>query len=71
MLCGGLNAAAARLGPRVTDMIAEVALAMQLGAKAADIVHTVHAHPTLSEAIAEAALDSEGRAIHWPPRRSE
>lgn len=59
------------VGPRVTDMIAEVALAMQLGAKAADIAHTIHAHPTLSEAVAEAALDSENRAIHWPPRRSE
>lgn len=56
------------IGPRVTDMIAEVALAMQLGAKAADIAHTIHAHPTLSEAVAEAAMDSEGRAIHWPSR---
>jgi len=59
------------IGPRVTDMIAEVALAMQLGAKATDIANTIHAHPTLSEAVAEAAMDAENKAIHWPPRRNE
>lgn len=52
------------IGPHVTDMISEAGLAKVLGATNLDIAHTVHPHPTLSEAIMEAALDVEGRAIH-------
>ncbi|MGQ9571629.1 MAG: dihydrolipoyl dehydrogenase [Dehalococcoidia bacterium] len=43
------------LGPRATDLIAEATLALRLGATAQDLAHTMHAHPTLSEAIYEAA----------------
>jgi dihydrolipoamide dehydrogenase len=57
------------LGPRATDLIAEAALAVNQGLTAAELSHTVHAHPTLPEALAEAALDVAGRAVHIPPRR--
>jgi dihydrolipoamide dehydrogenase len=52
------------LGPRASDLIAEVATAMELGASAEDIARSVHAHPTLPEAVKEAALAVGGRAIH-------
>lgn len=54
------------IGQRATDLVHEIALAMRLGAKAEDIVHTIHAHPTFSEAVLEAAEDTVGRAIHVP-----
>ena len=57
------------LGPRATDLIAEAALAVNQGLSAAELSHTVHAHPTLPEALAEAALDVVGRAVHIAPRR--
>jgi dihydrolipoamide dehydrogenase len=53
------------IGPGAVDLIAEAALAMQLGATAEDIKATMHAHPTLSEALWEAALDVDGEAIHF------
>ncbi|MCH8267314.1 MAG: dihydrolipoyl dehydrogenase, partial [Acidobacteria bacterium] len=43
------------IGPMVTEMIAEVVLAMRLEATVEDIMYTVHAHPTLSEALMDAA----------------
>lgn len=52
------------LGPRATDLIAELTLAIQMGAKTADIIATIHAHPTLAEPVREAALKLEGRPIH-------
>jgi dihydrolipoamide dehydrogenase len=52
------------LGPRASDLIAEVALAMELGASAEDIARSVHAHPTLPEAVREAALAVAKRPIH-------
>lgn len=52
------------LGPHATDLIAEAALAMKMGATAADLEDTIHAHPTLSEALREAAEACAGRAIH-------
>jgi len=53
------------IGPRASDLIAELALALQLGASAADIARTIHAHPTLPEAIHEAALGIvHGRPVH-------
>lgn len=52
------------LGPRAGDLIAEVVLAMTIGAKSEDIARTCHAHPTLSEALREAALAVHGRSIH-------
>ena len=51
-------------GPNAGDIIGEAALAMRLGAKAADIGSTIHVHPTISEALLEAALDADGHAIH-------
>jgi len=51
-------------GPQATELIAEGALALKLRAKAQDIAAVVHAHPTLSEAIREAALAQLGGAIH-------
>jgi len=52
------------IGPDAGTMIAEGALAKEFGASAEDIARTCHAHPTLSEALKEAALAADGRAIH-------
>ena len=52
------------LGPRASDLIAELALAMEFGASAEDVARSVHAHPTLPEAVKEAALAVGGRSIH-------
>jgi len=52
------------LGPRASDLIAEAALAIEFAASAEDIARTVHAHPTLPEAVKEAALAVGKRAIH-------
>jgi len=52
------------IGPDASTMIGEAVLAMTFGASAEDIARTCHAHPTLSEAIKEAALAADGRAIH-------
>jgi dihydrolipoamide dehydrogenase len=52
------------LGPRATDLIAELTLAIKMGAKTEDIIDTIHAHPTLSETVREAVLKAEGRPIH-------
>ena len=52
------------LGPRASDLIAEAALAMEFDASAEDVARSVHAHPTLPEAVKEAALAVSKRAIH-------
>ncbi|OCA92662.1 dihydrolipoyl dehydrogenase [Pseudobacillus wudalianchiensis] len=52
------------IGPHVTDMISEAGLARVLDAAAWEVSHTIHPHPTLSEAIGEAALAADGKAIH-------
>ena len=52
------------LGPDAGTMIAELVLAMEYGASAEDLALTCHAHPTLNEAVKEAALGVEGRTIH-------
>ncbi|MEH7414772.1 dihydrolipoyl dehydrogenase [Neobacillus drentensis] len=52
------------IGPHVTDMITEAGLAMVLDATPWEIAHTIHPHPTLTEAIGEAALAVDGKAIH-------
>ena len=59
------------MGPRATDLIAEGVLAVHQGVTAAELTHAVHAHPTLPEAIAEAALDVDGRAVHIAPRKKK
>ena len=52
------------IGPHVTDMVSEAGLAKVLDATPWEIAHTIHPHPTLSEAIGEAALAVDGKAIH-------
>jgi dihydrolipoamide dehydrogenase len=52
------------IGGDAGTMIAEAAIALEFGASAEDIARTVHAHPTLNEAVKEAALAAEGHAIH-------
>ena len=52
------------IGPDAGEMIAEAVLAMEFGASAEDIARTCHAHPTLSEAVREAALAVAARPIH-------
>jgi len=52
------------IGPDAGTMIAEAALALEFGASAEDIARTIHAHPTLNEAVKEAALAVEGHPIH-------
>ena len=52
------------IGAEAGTMIAECAMAMEFGASAEDIARTCHAHPTLNEAVKEAALAVDGRPIH-------
>ena len=52
------------LGPRASDLIAEVVMAFEFGARAEDVARTVHAHPTLAEAFKEAAMAVDKRQIH-------
>lgn len=51
--------------PNASEMIAEAVVAMEFSASAEDIARTIHAHPTLSEALHEAALACDKRAIHY------
>jgi len=53
------------MGPHACELIAEAALAMRLGATAEDIAQTIHAHPTVSEALMEAAMAQLEGAIHY------
>ncbi|MEM8983514.1 MAG: dihydrolipoyl dehydrogenase [Pseudomonadota bacterium] len=52
------------IGPMAGELIGEIVLAMEFSASAEDIQRTVHAHPTLSEAVHEAALSADKRALH-------
>ena len=52
------------IGPQATELIAEAVLAIRMEATIEDIASTIHAHPTLSEAVMEAALGIGGNAIH-------
>jgi len=52
------------VGPEASNLIAEVALAIEMSATASDIAETIHAHPTLPECLLEAAESVHGRAIH-------
>jgi len=52
------------IGPEAGNLIHEVAVAMEFGASSEDIARTCHAHPTLTEAVKEAALAVEKRALH-------
>jgi dihydrolipoamide dehydrogenase len=52
------------IGPDAGTLIAEIATAMEFGASAEDVARTCHAHPSLNEAVKEAALAVDGRALH-------
>ena len=52
------------VGDQVTELLAEVGLGKRLEATADELIATMHAHPTLSEAVHEAALGAAGRMIH-------
>jgi dihydrolipoamide dehydrogenase len=52
------------VGPGVSELSAAFALAIEMGARLEDIAGTIHAHPTQSEAFAEAALKGLGHALH-------
>lgn len=56
------------LGPNASDLVAEVGLAVERGLTFLEIAETVHAHPTLSEAVMEAAENVDGKAIHTSNR---
>lgn len=52
------------LGAGAGELISECALAMEYGASSEDVARTCHAHPTLSEAVKEAAMAASGKPIH-------
>jgi dihydrolipoamide dehydrogenase len=58
------------MGVHATDVVHEIALAMQLRAKVADVAEMIHAHPTFSEGVLEAAEDVDGIAIHLARKRA-
>jgi len=57
------------VGPQASELIGQAVLAMEFESSAEDIMRTVFAHPTLSEALHEAALGIDGRPLHIPPPR--
>ena len=57
------------IGPSAADLVQQVVIAMEFGSSAEDIAMTVFGHPTLSEAVHEAALAALGHAIHIPNRK--
>lgn len=59
------------VGPGAGDMVSEAALAIEMGATLEDIALTQHAHPTLAEAIMEAAEVAHGSAVHIASKRSK
>ncbi len=58
------------MGSHAADLVHEAALAMQVGASASDMAHMIHAHPTLTEGMMEAAEDVQGLAIHQARKRT-
>jgi dihydrolipoamide dehydrogenase len=57
------------VGPEVTELVAEAALAIEMGATSEDLARTIHAHPTLPEAVMEAAEAVHGMAVHIYQRK--
>jgi dihydrolipoyl dehydrogenase len=67
----GLVLGVGMVGPHASELIAEGALAIEVGATLEDLAVTIHPHPTLSEAVMEAAEAASGAAIHFPaPKRA-
>ncbi len=58
------------IGPSASELLGQSVLAMEFDGTIEDIAHTIHAHPTLSEAMHEAALSADGRAIHIANRKA-
>ncbi|MGH2499275.1 MAG: dihydrolipoyl dehydrogenase [Candidatus Limnocylindria bacterium] len=56
------------VGPQASELVAQAALALRLEATTADVIATIHAHPTLSETLREVSLVAAGRAIHTTAR---
>ena len=58
------------VGPEASNLIAEAAIAIEMGAVAEDVVRTIHTHPTLPESFMEAVENALDKAIHIykPPR---
>jgi len=56
------------IGKSATELVSEMSAYMKMGAKIDDVIDTIHAHPTISEAIVEAARDIDGNCIHMPKR---
>lgn len=54
------------VGPCATELIAEATLALELECTAEELMQTIHAHPTLSEGLMEAAFQMVGKGIHIP-----
>jgi dihydrolipoamide dehydrogenase len=57
------------IGPMAGELIGELVLAMEFQASTEDIQRTIHAHPSLSEAIHEASLAVDNRALNFPNKR--
>lgn len=57
------------IGPRATDLIAEGAVAIRMGMKVSELIETIHSHPTISEAVREAALSVQRRTLNMPPAK--
>ncbi len=57
------------VGPQASDLIAEGTLAIEMGATLEDLMVTIHPHPTLSEAVMEAAEVTAGQPVHLPPKQ--
>jgi dihydrolipoyl dehydrogenase len=52
------------IGPRSTELVAEATVALQLESTVEDLIRTIHAHPTMAEAVGAAAHAVHGAAIH-------
>ena len=57
------------VGPMAGELIAEAVLAMEFSASTEDIQRTIHAHPSLAEAVHEAALAVDNRALNYPNKQ--
>ena len=57
------------IGPSAADLVQQIVIAIEFGSSTEDLALTVFSHPTLSEAVHEAALAADGHAIHIANRR--
>ncbi|MBN1945664.1 MAG: dihydrolipoyl dehydrogenase [Bradymonadales bacterium] len=66
----GLVLGVGMVGPHVSELISEASLALEMGATVEDLAVTIHPHPTIAEAIQEAAEVADGRPVHISPATS-